>query len=296
MAFLDNSGNIILDAVLTDTGRARLAKGDGSFKIAKFALGDDEINYEQFNKNHPSGSAYYDIEILQTPVLESFTNNASLLHSKLLSIGRTNLLYLPILKINDINTGQSNFHAVGAYAVAVDSATETDFANINGVIPGETLNGGVTIRVDQGLDTNEIPPTFTIDSDLLETQYTIEMDSRFGKIVSPNGTAARVSYVDDDSIASYSLSLGTDPEFVGKNEVSTTSTGTQVVAGPRGTTIQFRIQSSLELNTSTYLFNQLGSTTTMNSTSVRYIDSTVRVMGATTGMEVDIPVRFIKSV
>ncbi len=31
MAFLDNSGDIILDAVLTDTGRYRLAKGDGSF-------------------------------------------------------------------------------------------------------------------------------------------------------------------------------------------------------------------------------------------------------------------------
>ncbi len=38
MGFLDNSGDIILDAVLTDTGRMRLAKGDGSFKIVKFAL------------------------------------------------------------------------------------------------------------------------------------------------------------------------------------------------------------------------------------------------------------------
>ena len=37
MAFLDNSGDIILDAVLTDTGRMRLAKGDGSFNITKFA-------------------------------------------------------------------------------------------------------------------------------------------------------------------------------------------------------------------------------------------------------------------
>ena len=34
MAFLDNSGDIILDAVLTDTGRMRLAKADGSFKIS----------------------------------------------------------------------------------------------------------------------------------------------------------------------------------------------------------------------------------------------------------------------
>ena len=98
MAFLDNSGDIILDAVLTDTGRMRLARGDGTFKIAKFALGDDEINYELYNKNHPSGSAYYDLDILQTPVLEAFTNNTSMMNSKLMSIPRTNLLYLPIMK------------------------------------------------------------------------------------------------------------------------------------------------------------------------------------------------------
>ena len=52
MAFLDNSGDIILDAVLTDAGRHRLAKGDGSFKIDRFALGDDEINYKLYNLNH----------------------------------------------------------------------------------------------------------------------------------------------------------------------------------------------------------------------------------------------------
>ena len=85
MGFLDNSGDIILDAVLTDTGRMRLAKGDGSFKIAKFALGDDEINYELYNANHASGSAYYDLEILQTPVLEAFTDNAASMKSKLIS-------------------------------------------------------------------------------------------------------------------------------------------------------------------------------------------------------------------
>ena len=39
MAFLDNSGDIILDAVLTDAGRARLAKGDGTFNVTKFPGG-----------------------------------------------------------------------------------------------------------------------------------------------------------------------------------------------------------------------------------------------------------------
>ena len=101
MAFLDNSGDIILDAVLTDTGRLRLAQGDGSFKISKFAIGDDEINYALYNKNHASGSAYYDLEVLQTPVLEAFTNNTSNLKTKLISISRTNILYMPVLKLNN---------------------------------------------------------------------------------------------------------------------------------------------------------------------------------------------------
>ena len=57
MAFLDNSGDIILDAVLTDEGRRRMA--GGNFSITKFALGDDEIDYTLYNKNHPSGSSYY---------------------------------------------------------------------------------------------------------------------------------------------------------------------------------------------------------------------------------------------
>ena len=46
MGFLDQStNNIILDAVLTDKGREFLSRNDGSFNIAKFAFGDDEVDY-----------------------------------------------------------------------------------------------------------------------------------------------------------------------------------------------------------------------------------------------------------
>ena len=89
MAFLDNSGDIILDAVLTEVGRKRMA--NGNFRISKFGLGDDEINYEQYNKNHASGSAYYDLEILQTPVFEASTGKNSGINYGLLSFSNTNL-------------------------------------------------------------------------------------------------------------------------------------------------------------------------------------------------------------
>ena len=62
MAFLDNTGDIILDAVLTDAGRQRMATG--RFNIAKYAFGDDEINYALFNRDHPSGSSHQDIQII----------------------------------------------------------------------------------------------------------------------------------------------------------------------------------------------------------------------------------------
>jgi len=305
MAFLDNSGDIILDAVLTDTGRFRLAKGDGSFRIAKFAVGDDEINYELYNKNHASGSAYFDLEILQTPCLEAFTNNTSMLKHRLISIPRTNLLYLPVTKLNDKEAPQRA--DTSAHIVCVDKETEDDAAIVDnvklaGTLFGENPKSGDFIRVDQGLDTTEIPPSFNLDSDLVETQYIIQIDNRFGNLVSKAGNRAKVSFIDDDNVASYYLSLGTDQEYVSENTERETATGSQVVTGPRGTILEFKIQSSIELNSSTYLFEKLGDLTAGESTApalnsngqVYFIDSIVRVVGATTGFSLDIPVRFVK--
>lgn len=299
MAFLDNSGDIILDAVLTDTGRQRLARGDGSFKIVKFALGDDEIDYANYDKAHSSGSAYYDLEVLQTPILEAFTNNTSLMKSKLVSIPRTNLLYMPVLKLNTVYDDSYKQASDGLFYVAVDVATETSQGG-QGVINGENVPQGAKIRIDQGLDTTEISPSFPLDADLVETQYIIEMDNRLGHVCDTvNGRQARVSFIDDDNIASYFLSLGTDPGYVSEiTETADEDNGKIAVSGPRGTTLKFTIRASIDLNSSTFLFTQLGSTTagpTDAGSNVKFIDSTIRITGATTGYRIDVPVRFIKN-
>ena len=59
--------------------------------------------------------------------------------------------------------------------------------------------------------------------------------------------------------------------------------------------------SSLELNTSDYLFDTIGTTETLNAkdsatTSYNTIKSTVRVTGVNTGYRVDIPIKFCKKV
>jgi len=367
MAFLDNSGDIILDAVLTDTGRMRLAQGNGSFKISKFALGDDEINYALYNKDHASGSAYFDLEVMQTPVLEAFTNNTSNLKTKLMSLSRTNVLYMPVLKLNenddktkkpaidhqdgnsmsfsredDTGTDSDAVSDPGRFYVAVDSDTSlamrrnhgnaadlTTIHYLQGFVPSDDKDPARSdlIRVDQGLDTLEIPPSLGLDSDLVETAFIVEMDYRLGRIKPPLGanndeTPAAVNFIDDDNIASYYITEDKYIKDLSKMKTTVnqaddwTATAlkgagkTQVFEGPRAASLHMRVQASQELQTSTYLFTQIGSSQTVDSgtnilgmsdgnslvdgKTIYYIDSTVRVIGANTGYRLDIPVRYVK--
>tara|TARA_R100000152_G_C6777967_1_gene208245 strand:- start:1161 stop:2141 length:981 start_codon:yes stop_codon:yes gene_type:complete len=321
MGFLDNSGDIILDAVLTDTGRFRLAKGDGSFKITKYAFGDDEINYEIYNKNHTSGSAYYDLKILQTPVLEAFTNNTSTMNSKLVSIPRTNLLFLPIMMLMTKKDESKQVATVNMHYVAVDSKTEDmtaykntdadaayDTASPGTSAPVGILHGanpaydGAYIAIDQGLHTTKISQNFTLDPDLKEGQYIIQLDNRLGSLAAATtGNPMPVNYIDDDQIATYYVSgqYVEDLFTVVKKEDNKTNkpaANETPLDGPLGTRIRCKIRSSTTLQTSPYLFETLGGnkTLTLNSSTYNYIDTSMKVTGVSTGYSIDIPLRFIK--
>lgn len=232
MAFLDNSGDIILDAVLTDAGRQRMARGN--FKIVKFALGDEEVNYELFNSSHPSGSAFYDLQIMQTPVLEAFTNNTSLMKNKLVTMTRNNILYLPTLKLNNragnnTQTAKQEFNFDGYFLLA-DQFTEKNGAGNNDYIPslksgilfGEApvKSGGPStnhIAVDQGIDSTDggLSIYTPLPNDLLETAYLVRVDHRLLRIHVPTNdadqgqtTALNNQFVDDDAVATYYIVQG----------------------------------------------------------------------------------------
>ena len=112
-------------------------------------------------------------------------------------------------------------------------------------------------------------------------------------------------------MASYFVS---DPAYIQANtqtgqKEDVSGTDPQVFEGPRGSVIQFGLNASQELQSSTYLFQQIGSTETIaanthglptsagdadGTNTVYYIDSTISVVGATTGYRLDIPVRYLK--
>jgi hypothetical protein len=269
------------------------------------------VNYTLYNATHASGSAYYDLEILQTPVLESFTNNASSMKTQLLTYDNMELLFLPVLKLNENDTNTQR-HSTGAFVVAVDDFTEQDAtkgialdsagAIRTGFLRGEALSSNNHIRVDQGLDTNQVSALQGLDSELTEDTYTISIDGRLGSLASLQGDMIPEDYTDDDNIKYYTVSTTTDGELVVAN-TDTSTDASQTIEGPRGTIVQFKVKASAELNTSTFLFTQLGSSVDENTYPVRagttghtinIIDSMVRVTGKKTGYSIDIPVRFAK--
>jgi hypothetical protein len=314
MAFLDNSGDIILDAVLTDLGRKRLAEGNGRFRIDKFALSDDEIDYGLYDKDNANGSPYYDINILQTPILEAFTNNMSSMKSRLLSITKNDELYLPV--INIWNQGDSALSSFNNYIVLVDEETVDALTKTgNNTLDGGLLNGyrssngARLIRADQGLNTSELSAESSLNRNLLETQYFVQLDNRLGSI-RPPGTSTRtptaaptVSFnptsIDDDSIATYVFTLNDESGVVNRIKNGESS----AITGPRGSRVSLKVGASLELRTSTFLFTRLGTqgtqditsgTQTLSAANYKFIDSTLRISGISTGYNLDVPIRFVK--
>ena len=97
MGFLNNT-SVTVDAVLTKKGRELLARGQDEFKITKFALSDDEVDYRLWDTAHPNGSNYYGAVIENMPLLEAFVDENQILRYKLVSLPK-NTAKLPILEV-----------------------------------------------------------------------------------------------------------------------------------------------------------------------------------------------------
>ncbi len=250
MACLDNSGDIVLDAVLTELGRKRMA--EGNFRITQFALGDDEIDYRIYNTNHPSGSAYYDLEILQTPVLEAFASSNANINYGLVSFnGNLNLLYMPTLKVWNKTIGvrgpaiqrmSGSVYYVAANAQtgdALSTALDEDFGTGNGVgyyqSPG---SGDTAIYIETGIDSiNADPPrtkgrtnkqAYLSDQHLIDNNMDISMDKRFLRNISSVNPARSMWLYPSNGDAQLSVEFGSSNRL-GANRIGISNYATAII-------------------------------------------------------------------
>ena len=333
MAFLDNSGDIILDAVLTETGRRRMA--EGNFSISKFALGDDEIDYSLYNKTHPSGSAYYDLTLLQTPVFEAFTQINAGINYGLIATLPDDLLYMPVIKHNAvaIETGLGNVDTVNNVFLVRDSSGDTSTTIQSSLSAVDNMNGNSSapssfILIEAGLDTGyDTKPvgsadnrqSYLIDEGLIDREVFVFYDSRFLRGVLFNGADSLFNNSGTDNVFNGRISVSqrglatsigngiTNYKSVRgrvmQNEVYRPSSGTNteqnisVIGGPRSIAVALTPQIKGALDAE---YNQYGNTAQGSalgiggSTNYQYIDTAIYVQGATTLMSIQLPIRIIR--
>lgn len=132
MGFLDHStNNIIVDAVLTDTGRQALSRNDGSFSIFKFALADDEIDYaviQQYGRTVGKEK----IE-KNTPVLEALTLGSLSMKYPLASVSNEFLTHLPVIELNFSDNTTGAFNLTRGSTDALTATVILNIENKNGI-------------------------------------------------------------------------------------------------------------------------------------------------------------------
>jgi hypothetical protein len=97
MGFLNNT-TITIDAILTKRGRELLARGRNEFKVTKFSLADDEVDYRLWDVTHPNGTNYYGAVIENMPILEPVPDETQVLKYKLVTLPKETSR-LPLLDV-----------------------------------------------------------------------------------------------------------------------------------------------------------------------------------------------------
>ena len=95
MGFLNNA-TITVDAILTKKGRELLAQGTSAFNITKFALADDEVDYNLWDVTHPNGTDYYGAVIENMPLLEAIPDENHVMRYKLITLPK-NTSKMPVI-------------------------------------------------------------------------------------------------------------------------------------------------------------------------------------------------------
>ena len=161
MGFLNNT-SVTVDAILTKKGRELLARGQNEFRITKFALSDDEIDYTLWDTTHPNGSNYYGAVIENMPLLESFVDENQVMRFKLITLPK-NTAKMPILEVPAPNLtfngpgitqvvapNTRNGGDTGGYLFILHDAS---IANLTPVVEVATVAGGAGLAGYSGVET-----------------------------------------------------------------------------------------------------------------------------------------------
>jgi hypothetical protein len=174
MGYLNNS-TVVVSAVLTKKGRELLAS-QGGLNITSFALADDEIDYTLYQPAHPQGSAYYDLAIRNTPIMEAFTDETQDLKYKLVTLPAGSAS-IPVISL-----GQTAINVTNTYLgqVVINPSTSPVYNTTLGytaILSDKTV--GTLIGQQLSSAANATIPTFIGDVSSTTAQVAIGLSFNF---------------------------------------------------------------------------------------------------------------------
>jgi len=191
MGYLNNA-SVTVDAILTNKGRQLLATG-GQLQITKFALSDDEIDYDLWNPAHTLGTNYYGKVIEDMPIIEALPDESQMMRYKLVTLPK-DVIGIPAISATP---GSISFTSLAERVTVTPSTLNLAGAN--------TTLGYTVILSDDTVATLEVAPdggvggapnTQTGNTIAVTAQPTLALSS--AAQAATNATVSVNSFIDDE--------------------------------------------------------------------------------------------------
>lgn len=165
MGYLDNT-TVTVDAILTNKGRQLLAAG-GQLNVVKFAVADDEIDYDLYNPAHTLGTNYYGAVIENMPVLEALPDETQMMRYKLLTLPK-DVIGIPVISLAPSSVSFTSL----TQEVTITPST-LNLQNGNGIFGYTAILSDdtvATLMIAPNGKVNQGAPTSPIQNSLLQDQ------------------------------------------------------------------------------------------------------------------------------
>lgn len=200
MAYLDNTV-ITVDAVLTKKGRERLGQGRDAFKITKFAVADDEVDYSLYNTAHPLGTNYFSNIIESMPVLEAIPDESQTMRYKLVTMQNSEgIQRIPQISLGGIGDsvtlqydGENSFIIQPTTRAGTTTDTNFDFDSSAGytlILFDEEAANVIVTAGNEVSGTYTAPATLATDP-LINFSSTLVLSGREFRVTAKNVTTQR---------------------------------------------------------------------------------------------------------
>ena len=205
MGFLNNT-NVTVDAILTKKGRELLAQGTDAFNITKFALADDEVDYNLWDVTHPNGSDFYGKVIENMPLLEAIPDENHVMRYKLVTLPK-NTIQMPVI---NVTPGSVTFAAAAGLnqpqpTIVVNTAIVSD-ASYTFILHNQSVCS-MAVDIAAGAGVGATTPFFLGDDDAPNSKTVVAQTVKLGVIPQDASRATQLTIIGNDTGATTSITV-----------------------------------------------------------------------------------------